>query len=78
MHFDQPTIDLLDRVRAAGRKPFSACTAAEARAFPTLMKSLFGEGPKGLIDRNGQADSVADELHWPPPMRQRFDVAKSG
>jgi acetyl esterase len=44
MNFDAPTLDLLERVRAAGRKPFSACTALEARAFPTLMKSLFGEG----------------------------------
>ena len=41
---DPPTLELLDRVRAAGRKPFSACTATEARAFPTLMKALFGEG----------------------------------
>lgn len=44
MTFDAPTLDLLERVRTAGRKPFSACTATEARAFPTLMKSLFGEG----------------------------------
>ncbi|MBU7575152.1 MAG: alpha/beta hydrolase [Hydrogenophaga sp.] len=44
MTFDTPTLDLLERVRTAGRKPFSACTAVEARAFPTLMKSLFGEG----------------------------------
>lgn len=44
MTFDTPTLDLLERVRAAGRKPISACTATEARAFPTLMKSLFGEG----------------------------------
>ncbi|MDR7093188.1 alpha/beta hydrolase [Hydrogenophaga laconesensis] len=44
MSIDQPTLDLLDRVRMAGRKSFSACTAPEARAFPTLMKALFGEG----------------------------------
>ena len=44
MTFDTPTLELLERVRTAGRKPFSACTAEEARAFPTLMKSLFGEG----------------------------------
>jgi acetyl esterase len=43
MSLDAPTLELLERVRAAGRAPFSACTAAQARAFPTLMKSLFGD-----------------------------------
>lgn len=44
MSIDPPTLDLLERVRTGGRKPFSACTAPEARAFPTLMKALFAEG----------------------------------
>lgn len=70
MHFDQPTLDLLDRVRAAGRKPFSACTAPEARAFPTLMKGLFGEGPpvaevRDLAVPTPQGHTVPARLYRP-------------
>jgi acetyl esterase len=52
MTFDQPTLELLERVRTAGRKPFAACTAPEARAFPTLMKALFGQRPTGVETLN--------------------------
>lgn len=41
---DTQTIELLERVRLAGRKPLHTCTANEARTFPTLMKLLFGPG----------------------------------
>ncbi|WP_137890479.1 alpha/beta hydrolase [Ramlibacter sp. 2FC] len=49
---DQQIQDLLERVQQAGRKPFSQCTPQEARAFPTMMKSLFGSAPAGTRNRD--------------------------
>jgi acetyl esterase len=70
MTFDAPTLELLERVRTAGRKPFSACTAPEARAFPTMMKALFGEGTqvaqvRDLAIPTPQGHTVPARLYLP-------------
>ena len=79
MTIDQPTLDLLDRVRAGGRKPFSACTATEARAFPTLMKALFGEGAavaevRDIAIPTPQGHEVAARLYLPERHDDRLIV----
>lgn len=79
MTIDQATLDLLERVRLAGRKPFSACTAVEARAFPTLMKSLFGEGidlprVQDIAIPTPQGHTLAARLYSPGPQATRLIV----
>lgn len=70
MSIDTPTLELLERARSAGRKPFSACTAPEARAFPTMMKALFGEGARIAEERDlaiptPQGHTVPARLYLP-------------
>jgi acetyl esterase len=79
MTIDQATLDLLERVRLAGRKPFSACSAVEARAFPTLMKSLFGEGidvphVQDIAIPTPQGHTLAACLYSPGPQATRLIV----
>lgn len=57
---DRQIQDLLERVKLAGRKPLWQCTPQEARAFPTMMKNLFGPGPAGTSSRNLTIEAADD------------------